>query len=62
MTEELYDCVYTGFVEEIDAVDNGINDRDGVPRFVYELTLSVHAISVQVSTIINSKHIKLLEC
>ena len=32
--DELYDRVYTNFVEEIDAVDNGINDRDGAPRCV----------------------------
>ena len=31
-TEELYDCVYINFVEEVDAVDNGISDRDGTPR------------------------------
>lgn len=30
--EDLYEYVYTGFMEEIDAVDNGISDRDGEPR------------------------------
>ena len=30
--EELYDYVYAEFMEEIDAVDNGISDRDGEPR------------------------------
>ena len=30
--EDLYDYVYTEFMEEIDAVDNGISDRDGEPR------------------------------
>ena len=32
MTEVLFDRVYTNFVEEVDAVDNGISDRDGTPR------------------------------
>ena len=31
-TEELFDSVYTNFVEEVDAVDNGIESRDGLPR------------------------------
>ena len=31
--EELYDAVYANFVEEIDAVDNGIADRDGRARY-----------------------------
>ena len=31
--EELYDYVYAQFLEEIDAVDNGISDRDGQPRY-----------------------------
>ena len=33
-TDELFDCVYTNFVEEVDAVDNGINDRDGAARYL----------------------------
>ena len=32
LTEELYDRTYANFIEEIDAVDNGISDRDGNPR------------------------------
>jgi len=32
-TDELFDCVYTNFIEEVDAVDNGINDRDGAARY-----------------------------
>ena len=32
MLEDLYDYVYAEFMEEIDAVDNGISDRDGEPR------------------------------
>ena len=34
MIEELFDRVYTNFVEEVDAVDNGINAFDGTPRYV----------------------------
>lgn len=34
VTEELYDRAYVNFVEEVDAVDNGIADRDGTPRSV----------------------------
>ena len=33
--EDLYDYVYSNFMEEIDAVDNGISDRDGEPRYVF---------------------------
>jgi len=32
-TDELFDCVYNNFIEEVDAVDNGINDRDGAARY-----------------------------
>ena len=32
--EELYDRVYGNFVEEVDAVDNGISAFDGTPRWV----------------------------
>lgn len=39
-TGELYNCVYTNFVEEVDAVDNGINDRDGTPRYKVSTTIS----------------------
>ena len=31
--EELYDRVYGNFVEEVDAVDNGISAFDGTPRW-----------------------------
>ena len=34
LIEELYNCVYADFVEEIDAVDNGISDRSGTIRYV----------------------------
>ncbi len=32
LIEELYNSSYSSFVEEVDAVDNGISDRDGAPR------------------------------
>jgi hypothetical protein len=32
LLEELYDRVYGNFVEEVDAVDNGISAFDGTPR------------------------------
>ena len=34
LLEELYDRVYGNFVEEVDAVDNGISAFDGTPRYV----------------------------
>ena len=34
LLEELFDRVYTNFVEEVDAVDNGIDAFDGTPRWV----------------------------
>ena len=33
--EILYEKIYENFIEEIDAVDNGINQYDGEPRFVF---------------------------
>ena len=35
LLEELFDRVYAGFVEEVDAVDNGIPAFDGTPRYVF---------------------------
>lgn len=32
ITETIYDKVYDNFVEEIDAIDNGVNQFDGEPR------------------------------
>lgn len=32
--EELYDVIYSNFVEEVDGVDNGIEEREGVPKSV----------------------------
>lgn len=32
VTETIYDKVYEHFVEEIDAIDNGVNQFDGEPR------------------------------
>ena len=31
-TEELFDSVYTDFVEAVDGGDNGIESSDGTPR------------------------------
>ncbi|NXA43840.1 MYG1 protein, partial [Eudromia elegans] len=36
----LYDKLYENFVEEIDAVDNGIAQCDGEPRYAVTTTLS----------------------
>ena len=33
VTDIVYDKVYENFVEEIDAIDNGINQYDGEPRW-----------------------------
>ncbi|XP_011403086.2 PREDICTED: UPF0160 protein MYG1, mitochondrial-like [Amphimedon queenslandica] len=35
----LYDAVYNNFIEEIDAVDNGIQDREGIPK--YKITSTI---------------------
>ena len=32
VTEIIFDKVYENFVEEVDAIDNGINQYDGTPR------------------------------
>lgn len=32
ITETIFDKVYEHFVEEIDAIDNGVNQFDGEPR------------------------------
>ncbi|XP_067170281.1 MYG1 exonuclease [Apteryx mantelli] len=36
----LYDKLYENFVEEIDAIDNGISQRDGEPRYALTTNLS----------------------
>lgn len=33
LVEVLYDRAYYNFLEEVDAVDNGISDRDGASRY-----------------------------
>ncbi|XP_010902804.2 UPF0160 protein MYG1, mitochondrial isoform X1 [Esox lucius] len=38
--EVLYDKLYENFVEEVDAVDNGISQYDGEPRYAVSTTLS----------------------
>jgi len=40
LVERLYDKVYEKFVEEVDAVDNGIATHDGEPRYQVTTTLS----------------------
>ncbi|XP_064602553.1 MYG1 exonuclease-like [Liolophura sinensis] len=40
ITDLVYDKVYEHFVEEIDAVDNGISVSDGVPRYIISTTIS----------------------
>lgn len=40
LVEKLYDKVYEKFVEEIDAVDNGISTHDGAPRYQVTTTIS----------------------
>ena len=32
---KIYDAVYKNFIEEVDAVDNGIEDREGIPKLVH---------------------------
>ncbi|KAM9322426.1 MYG1 exonuclease-like [Pholidichthys leucotaenia] len=38
--EVLYDKIYENFVEEVDAIDNGISQCDGEPRYTVSTTLS----------------------
>ncbi|XP_013379722.1 UPF0160 protein MYG1, mitochondrial [Lingula anatina] len=40
ITSSIFDKVYENFVEEIDAIDNGISQTDGVPRYHISTTLS----------------------
>jgi len=40
VVEKVFDKVYEGFVEEIDAIDNGISTHDGVPRYSINTNLS----------------------
>ena len=37
--ELLFDKMYRGFVEEVDAVDNGISQYEGEPRYASRLAL-----------------------
>lgn len=32
VTDKIYDKVYTNFIEEVDAIDNGVNQTDSDPR------------------------------
>lgn len=38
--ELIYDQVYENFIEEIDAVDNGIAVTEGLPRYLITTTIS----------------------
>ena len=40
LIEKIYDKVYEKFMEEVDAVDNGIATHDGVPRYHVTTTIS----------------------
>jgi len=40
IVEKVLDKVYEGFVEEIDAIDNGISTHDGEPRYSISTNLS----------------------
>merc|ERR1719351_615537 len=40
LVQKIYDKVYEKFMEEIDAVDNGIATHDGTPRYHVTTTLS----------------------
>lgn len=37
MLPRLYEKVYEKFIEEIDAIDNGIDQYDGHPRYMFSL-------------------------
>jgi len=39
-TQVIYDKMYENFMEEIDAIDNGVNQWDGEPRYRVSTTLS----------------------
>ncbi|KAK3730854.1 hypothetical protein QZH41_009970 [Actinostola sp. cb2023] len=41
ITDKIYDNVYTNFIEEVDAIDNGVNQTDDEPR--YEITTHLSA-------------------
>lgn len=40
VVEKVFDKVYDGFVEEIDAIDNGISTHDGEPRYCINTNIS----------------------
>jgi len=40
VTEKVFDKVYEGFIQEIDAIDNGIHTHDGEPRYTINTNLS----------------------
>ena len=57
-TEELYDCVYENFIEEVDAVDNGINDRDGEPRWDIKVLYNCFDQDARLSCVHEKKHVR----
>ena len=40
LVEKVFDKVYENFIEEIDAIDNGISTHDGEPRYTISTNLS----------------------
>ena len=40
VTEKVFDKVYENFIQEIDAIDNGVNAHDGEPRYNINTNLS----------------------
>ena len=45
LIQRIYEKVYEKFIEEIDAVDNGISTHDGTPRYHGKLLLSLSEYS-----------------
>ena len=47
ITGVIYDKMYDNFMEEIDAIDNGVNMSDAEPRFV-----TANAFKVQIASVV----------
>jgi uncharacterized UPF0160 family protein len=44
-TDKIYDKIYLNLMQEVDAIDNGVNQTDEVPRYVNnKLTKAKHLI------------------
>ena len=39
VTDSIYDKVYENFIQEIDAIDNGISQSDGEQRYIILLSI-----------------------